>query len=72
MSTKVLQWELESLGLTAKQHLDHDRRVERHGHVSSRRHGGGEADAMGGEEGKWATASTPGAANGVEKRCKQK
>jgi hypothetical protein len=26
--------------LAAKQHLDHDRRVERHGHVSSRRHGG--------------------------------
>jgi hypothetical protein len=30
---------------------------------------GGEADAMDGDERKWATASTLGAANGVEERC---
>jgi hypothetical protein len=40
MSPKVLQRQLELLRLAAKQDLDDDGRVQRHGDVVSRRHDG--------------------------------
>jgi hypothetical protein len=39
MGAEVLQRQLEFLRLAAKQNLDHDGRVQRHGHVGGR-HGG--------------------------------
>ena len=42
LSSKVLERELELLGLATEQDLDHDGRVQRYGYIG--RHGANEAD----------------------------